>query len=151
MATGTGKTRTAISLTDVMLRYKWAKRVLFLADRDALVRQAYRNYAEHLPDIPIVNLVDEKDDSAARVVFSTYPTMLNQIEKLEEGQRKFDPGYFDLVIIDEAHRSIYNKYGAIFEYFDSLLLGLTATPKSDVDHDTYEKFRGGRGKSDLRV
>jgi type I restriction enzyme, R subunit len=145
MATGTGKTRTAISLTDVMLRYKWAKRVLFLADRDALVRQAYRNYAEHLPDIPIVNLVDEKDDSAARVVFSTYPTMLNQIEKLEEGQRKFDPGYFDLVIIDEAHRSIYNKYGAIFEYFDSLLLGLTATPKSDVDHDTYEKFRAEEG------
>jgi type I restriction enzyme, R subunit len=145
MATGTGKTRTAISLTDVMLRYKWAKRVLFLADRDALVRQAYKNYAEHLPDIPIVNLVDEKDDSAARVVFSTYPTMLNQIEKLEEGQRKFDPGYFDLVIIDEAHRSIYNKYGAIFEYFDSLLLGLTATPKSDVDHDTYEKFRVEEG------
>ncbi|WP_069132924.1 DEAD/DEAH box helicase family protein [Rhodohalobacter halophilus] len=145
MATGTGKTRTAVSLTDVLLKNKWAKRVLFLADRNALVRQAYKAYAEHLPEVPIVNLVDEKNDTAARVVFSTYPTMLNQIEKLEEGQRKFDPGYFDLVIIDEAHRSIYNKYDAIFSYFDSLLLGLTATPKDDVDHDTYNKFNAEQG------
>jgi len=104
MATGTGKTRTAISITDMLLRKKWAKRVLFLADRNALVRQAYRNYAELLPEIPIVNLVEEKNDDAARVVFSTYPTMLNQIENLEEGQRKFDPGHFDLVIIDEAQK-----------------------------------------------
>lgn len=140
MATGTGKTRTSISITDVLLRNKWAKRVLFLADRNALVRQAYKSYAEHLPDVPIVNLVSEKNDTAARVVFSTYPTMLNQIENLEEGQRKFDVGYFDLVIIDEAHRSVYNKYKAIFDYFDSLLLGLTATPKDDVDHDTYDLF-----------
>lgn len=145
MATGTGKTRTSISITDVLLRYKWAKRVLFLADRNALVRQAYNAYAEHLPDVPIVNLVEEKNDTSARVVFSTYPTMLNQIEQLEEGGRKFDPGYFDLVIIDEAHRSVYNKYQAIFDYFDSLLLGLTATPKSDVDHDTYELFRTEQG------
>jgi type I restriction enzyme, R subunit len=145
MATGTGKTRTSISITDMLLRYKWAKRVLFLADRNALVRQAYNAYAEHLPDVPIVNLVDEKNDSAARVVFSTYPTMLNQIEKLEEGQRKFDPGYFDLIIIDEAHRSIYNKYEAIFRYFDSLLIGLTATPKEDVGHDTYSMFNAEQG------
>ncbi|MEX1211347.1 MAG: DEAD/DEAH box helicase family protein [Balneolaceae bacterium] len=145
MATGTGKTRVSISLTDLLLRCNWAKRVLFLADRDALVRQAYRNYASHLPDVPIVNLVDEKNDSSARVVFSTYPTVLNQIEKLEEGKRRFDPGHFDLVIIDEAHRSVYNKYGAIFDYFDSLLLGLTATPKDSVDHDTYELFNAERG------
>ncbi len=145
MATGTGKTRTAISITDMMLKKKWTKRVLFLADRNALVRQAYRNYAAHMPDVPIVNLVEEKNDHAARVVFSTYPTMLNQIEKLEEGQRKFDPGYFDLVIIDEAHRSIYNKYQAIFDYFDALLLGLTATPKDDVDHDTYSLFNAEQG------
>lgn len=145
MATGTGKTRTAISITDMMLKKKWAKRVLFLADRNALVRQAYKNYATHLPDVPIVNLGEEKNDIAARVVFSTYPTMLNQIEKLEEGQRKFDPGHFDLVIIDEAHRSIYNKFQAIFDYFDTLLLGLTATPKDDVDHDTYSLFNAEQG------
>jgi len=145
MATGTGKTRTAISITDMVLKKKWAKRVLFLADRNALVKQAYKNYAEHLAEVPIVNLVEEKNDDAARVVFSTYPTMLNQIENLEEGKRKFDPGHFDLVIIDEAHRSVYNKYQAIFDYFDSLLLGLTATPKEDVDHDTYDLFNAEQG------
>lgn len=145
MATGTGKTRTAISLTEVLLKKKWAKRVLFLADRNALVKQAYKNYATHLPEVPIVNLVEEKNDDAARVVFSTYPTMLNQIENLEQGKRKFDPGHFDLVIIDEAHRSVYNKYQAIFDYFDALLLGLTATPKEDVDHDTYELFNAEQG------
>ncbi|HKK44260.1 MAG TPA: DEAD/DEAH box helicase family protein, partial [Balneolaceae bacterium] len=145
MATGTGKTRTAISITDMLLRKKWAKRVLFLADRNALVKQAYHNYAMHLPEVPIVNLVEEKNDDAARVVFSTYPTMLNQVENLEEGKRKFDPGHFDLVIIDEAHRSVYNKYQAIFDYFDALLLGLTATPKEDVDHDTYDLFNTEQG------
>ncbi len=145
MATGTGKTRTSISIIDVLLRKKWVKRVLFLADRNALVKQAYKNYASHLPEVPIVNLVEDKNDDAARVVFSTYPTILNQIEKLQEGQRKYDPGYFDLVIIDEAHRSVYNKYKAIFTYFDSLLLGLTATPKEDVDHDTYDLFDAEQG------
>lgn len=145
MATGTGKTRTSISIVDMMLKKKWVKRVLFLADRNALVKQAYNNYAKHLPDVPIVNLVQEKNDEAARIVFSTYPTILNQIEKIEEGKRRFDPGYFDLVIIDEAHRSVYNKYKAIFDYFDSLLLGLTATPKEDVDHDTYNLFNAEQG------
>ena len=145
MATGTGKTRTAISITDMMLKKKWAKRVLFLADRNALVRQAYKNFATHLPDVPIVNLVEDKNDDAARIVFSTYPTMLNQIESLEKGRRKFDPGHFDLLIIDEAHRSVYNKYQAIFDYFNSLLLGLTATPKEDVDHDTYNLFNTEQG------
>lgn len=145
MATGTGKTRTSISMVDIMLKKKWAKRVLFLADRNALVDQAYDSYAEHIPEIPIVNLVKEKSDDAARVVFSTYPTILNQIEKLEEGQRRYDPGYFDLIILDEAHRSVYNKYQAIFDYFDALLLGLTATPKEDVDHDTYNLFNVEQG------
>lgn len=145
MATGTGKTRTAISICDMMLRKKWAKRILFLADRNALVKQAYRNFAALMPEIPIVNLVEDKNDDAARIVFSTYPTMLNQIESLDEGKRKFDPGHFDLIIIDEAHRSVYNKYQAIFDYFDSLLLGLTATPKEDVDHDTYNLFNAEQG------
>jgi len=138
MATGTGKTRTAIGLSDILMRKKWAKRILFLADRNALVRQAYKAFKEHLPDVPIVNLVEEKNDDAARVVFSTYPTILNQIETLEEGRRKFDVGHFDLVIIDETHRSVYNVYGAIFDYFDSLRMGLTATPKGEVDRNTYE-------------
>lgn len=145
MATGTGKTRVAISITDVLQRYNRVKRVLFLADRKTLVKQAYKEFGKHLPDTPIVNLLDDKDDKSARVVFSTYPTMLNQIEELEEGRRKFDPGYFDLVIIDEAHRSVYNKYGAIFRYFDSLLLGLTATPKGEVDRNTYELFNSEVG------
>lgn len=145
MATGTGKTRTAISIIEMMLKKNWAKRVLFLADRNALVKQAYRNVAAHLPDVPIVNLAEDKNDVAARIVFSTYPTMLNQIENLEEGRRKFDPGHFDLLIIDEAHRSVYNKYQAIFDYFDSLLIGLTATPKEDVDHDTYSLFNTEQG------
>ncbi len=145
MATGTGKTRTSISITDMLLKNKWANKILFLADRNALVKQAYKNYATHLPEVPIVNLVEEKNDDAARIVFSTYPTILNQIEKMEEGKRKFDPGYFDLVIIDEAHRSVYNKYQAIFDYFDALLLGLTATPKEDVDHDTYNLFNAEQG------
>lgn len=146
MATGTGKTRTSISITDVLLRYNWAKRVLFLADRNALVKQAYGAYAEHLPEVPIVNLVEEKNDTAARVVFSTYPTMLNQIERMKEGRRVFDVGHFDLVITDEAHRSIYNKYGAIFDYFDALLLGLTATPKGEVDRNTYQRFSHPQGQ-----
>jgi len=145
MATGTGKTRTAISVCDVMLRKKWAKRILFLADRNALVKQAYKNFADLLPDVPIVNLVKEKNDDAARIVFSTYPTMLNQVERLEEGKRKFDPGTFDLVIIDEAHRSVYNKYKAVIDYFDALLLGLTATPREDVDRDTYQLFNAEQG------
>ncbi|MCH2449221.1 MAG: DEAD/DEAH box helicase family protein [Gracilimonas sp.] len=145
MATGTGKTRTSISVVDILQRNNWAKRVLFLADRNALVKQAYDSFAEHLPNTPIVNLVKDKNDDAARVVFSTYPTVLNQIEKLEEGQRKFDVGYFDLVIIDEAHRSIYNKYEVIFKYFDALLLGLTATPKSEIDRDTYKTFKTEEG------
>lgn len=145
MATGTGKTRTAISICDILLRKKWAKRILFLADRNALVKQAYDNFAKLLPDVPIVNLVKDKKDDAARIVFSTYPTMLNQVEKLEEGQRKFDPGTFDLVIIDEAHRSVYNKYKAVIEYFDTLLLGLTATPRDEVDRDTYQLFNAEQG------
>ena len=138
MATGTGKTRTAISISDMLIRKKWARRVLFLADRNALVRQAYKAFKEHVPNLPVVNLVEEKNDDAAKVVFSTYPTILNQIESLEEGKRKFDVGHFDLVIIDETHRSVYNVYGAIFDYFDSLRLGLTATPKGEVDRNTYE-------------
>ncbi len=140
MATGTGKTRTAIGLVDVLMRANWVKRVLFLADRNSFVRQAKRSFNPHLPNAPVINLVDEKEVQGANVVISTYPTVINQINQFESTGRKFGSGYFDLVIIDEAHRSIYKKYRYIFEYFDSLLIGLTATPRDEVNRDTYEIF-----------
>src|SRR5450830_358651 len=139
MATGAGKTRTVIGLCDVLMRANWAKRVLFLADRVALVRQAVNAFKKHLPAASPVNLVTEKDKQG-RVYVSTYPTMMGLIDDTRDGQRKFGVGHFDLVIIDEAHRSVYQKYRAIFDYFDSLLVGLTATPKDEVDRNTYSLF-----------
>lgn len=139
MATGAGKTRTVIALTDLLMRCSWAKRVLFLADRLALVRQAVNAFKSHLPDSSPVNLVTEKN-TEGRVYLSTYPTMMGLIDEAADGQRRFGVGHFDLIIIDEAHRSVYQKYRAIFEYFDSLLVGLTATPKDEIDHNTYGLF-----------
>jgi type I restriction enzyme R subunit len=139
MATGAGKTRTVIALCDLLMRRNWVKRVLFLADRVALVNQAIRAFKAHLPSAAPVNLVTEKN-TEGRVYVSTYPTMMNLIEDAAAGQRRFGPGHFDLVIIDEAHRSVYQKYGAIFDYFDSLLVGLTATPRDESDRDTYKLF-----------
>lgn len=139
MATGSGKTRTAIALVKQLQEQNWAKNVLFLADRTALVRQAKRAFGALLTDTASVNLVEERHGTG-RVYLSTYPTMLNLIHENEGGVRRFGPGFFDLVIIDEAHRSVYQKYRAIFEHFDSLLLGLTATPKDDIDHNTYQLF-----------
>lgn len=136
MATGAGKTRTVIALVDLLMRCNWVKRALFLADRLALVNQAVNAFKKHLPDAAPVNLVTEKDTSG-RVYVSTYPTMMGLIE---QGRSEFGVGHFDLIIIDEAHRSVYQKYGAIFEYFDSLLVGLTATPKDEVDRNTYGLF-----------
>ncbi|MFH0957718.1 MAG: DEAD/DEAH box helicase family protein [Pseudomonadota bacterium] len=144
MATGAGKTRTVIALVDVLMRCNWAKRILFLADRVALVNQAVNAFKRHLADSSPVNLVTEKD-TEGRVYVSTYPTMLGLIDETRDGQRRFGVGHFDLVIIDEAHRSVYQKYRAIFEYFDSLLVGLTATPKEEVSHDTYLLFDLERG------
>jgi type I restriction enzyme R subunit len=139
MATGAGKTRTVIALCDLLMRYNWAKRVLFLADRVALVNQAVNAFKRHLPEASPVNLVTEKD-TEGRVFVSTYPTMMGLIDETKDGQRRFGAGHFDLVIIDEAHRSVYQKYRAIFEYFDSLLVGLTATPRDEIDRDTYGLF-----------
>lgn len=143
MATGSGKTRTVIALSDLLIRANWAKRILFLADRIALVNQATNAFKEFLPDAAPVNLVTDKD-SEGRVYVSTYPTMMGLIDAGLGGGtdalRRFGPGYFDLIVIDEAHRSVYQKYGAIFEHFDSLLVGLTATPKSEIDHNTYGLF-----------
>ncbi len=143
MATGSGKTRTVIALLDLLMRCNWAKRVLFLADRTALVKQAWGEFKKHLPGCSPVNLVTQKNETG-RVYLSTYPTMLNLIEGARGGEggveRRFGPGHFDVVVIDEAHRSVYQKYRAIFEYFDSLLIGLTATPRDEVDRDTYRLF-----------
>jgi type I restriction enzyme R subunit len=139
MATGAGKTRTVIALCDLLMRCNWAKRVLFLADRVALVNQAVNAFKKHLPAASPVNLVTEKDTDG-RVYVSTYPTMMRLIDESRDGQRRFGVGHFDLVIIDEAHRSVFQKYRAIFDYFDSLLVGLTATPKDEVDRNTYSLF-----------
>lgn len=142
MATGTGKTRTAASLTDVLSRGGYVTNVLFLADRTALVKQAKDDFKNYLPDMSLCNLCSSKDDKTSRIVFSTYPTMLNAIDecKTKDGLPLFTPAHFDLIIVDESHRSIFKKYRAIFEYFDAYLVGLTATPKTDVDRNTYDFF-----------
>ena len=141
MATGAGKTRAVIALCDLMMRCNWVKRVLFLADRVALVKQTKNVFTKHLPSAGAVNVLEHPEQIAeARVLVSTYPTMLRLIDETKDGRRQFGPGHFDLVIIDEAHRSVYQKYRAIFEYFDSFLVGLTATPKDEVDHNTYGLF-----------
>ena len=141
MATGSGKTRTIIALCDVLLQHGWIKNILFLADRNSLVTQAKRNFANLLPDLSAVNLGEEKDNYTAHCVFSTYQTMMNCIDSVKDDEGKlFTCGHFDLVICDEAHRSIYNKYRDIFNYFDAPLVGLTATPKADIDRNTYEIF-----------
>lgn len=142
MATGSGKTRTIISLVDILIRHGWVKNILFLADRNLLVTQAKRAFNALLPDLSLINLGEEKNSLNARAVFSTYQTMINAIDdvKDENGGRLFTCGHFDLIIIDEAHRSIYNKYKDIFTYFDAHLIGLTATPKDEIDKNTYDTF-----------
>ena len=142
MATGSGKTRTAASIVDILTRYNWVKNILFLADRIALVKQAKNSFKEYLPNLSLCNLLDNKDDVESRMIFSTYPTMMNAIDdtKDKDGSRIFTSGYFDLIIVDESHRSIYKKYQAIFDYFDANLLGLTATPKNEIDKNTYRIF-----------
>ncbi|MEI8087676.1 MAG: DEAD/DEAH box helicase family protein, partial [Paludibacter sp.] len=144
MATGTGKTRVAISLVELLMRNRWIKNVLFLADRTALVRQAKKNFVKILPQVPVCVLSDNETDKDlnARILFSTYQTMINYID---QDAKDFSIGRFDLVIIDEAHRSIFGKYTAIFDYFDALLVGLTATPRSEVDRSTYQLFEMEQG------
>ena len=143
MATGTGKTRTAISIVDVLADKEWVKNVLFLADRTVLVKQAKNNFTKLLHNMSTCNLLSTTDNPEdSRIVFSTYQTMINAIDntKNKSGNKLFTPGHFDLIIVDEAHRSIYKKYQAIFEYFDGLVVGLTATPRNDVDRNTYRFF-----------
>lgn len=150
MATGSGKTRTVIALVDQMMRANWCKRVLFLADRVALVKQAHNAFKAHIPTTPSANLIEKhdakkNDHNGARVCVATYPTMMGLIDEMQNGQKRYGPGHFDLIVIDEAHRSVYRKYRAIFDYFDSLLVGLTATPRDEIDRDTYSLFELERG------
>jgi len=141
MATGSGKTRTVAAMVDVLFKNNWIKRVLFLADRNALVRQAKKNFSEYLPDLTAIDLTEEKENDTTRLVFSTYPTMMNKIDNIRNADERFyGVGHFDLIVVDEAHRSIYNRYKAIFEYFDACIIGLTATPKDGIDHNTFELF-----------
>lgn len=141
MATGSGKTRTVIALCDCLLKAGWVKNILFLADRNSLVTQAKRSFVNMLPNLSCSNLVEEKDNYNAHCIFSTYQTMMNCIDTVNDSDGKlFTCGHFDLVICDEAHRSIYNKYRDIFTYFDAPLVGLTATPKDEIDKNTYEIF-----------
>jgi type I restriction enzyme R subunit len=141
MATGVGKTRTAASLIDLLSKANWIKRVLFLADRNALLHQAKSNLNDYLPNLPSIDLTKDKEDESSRIVFSTYQTMINMIDGEADGDNRFyGVGHFDLIIFDEIHRSVYNRYKAIFKYFDGIRIGLTATPKSEADRDTYALF-----------
>lgn len=141
MATGSGKTRTVIALVDVLINNGWIKNVLFLADRKSLVTQAKRSFTNLLPNLSSTNLVEDKTNCNAHAVFSTYKTMMNCIDTIKEDDKKlFTCGHFDLIICDEAHRSIYNKYKDIFTYFDAPIVGLTATPKDEIDKNTYDIF-----------
>lgn len=147
MATGSGKTRTVIALVDVLLQHGWIKNILFLADRNSLVTQAKRSFVNLLPDLSVTNLCEEKNNYTAHCVFSTYQTMINCIDNVRDDEGKlYTSGHFDIIICDEAHRSIYNKYKDIFNYFDSFLVGLTATPKDEIEKNTYNIFELGNGE-----
>lgn len=133
-ATGTGKTRVAISLCDVLMRAGWVKRILFLCDRRELRKQADRVFKEFMPGEPRV-IVDSttSNDRDKRIYLATYPAMMKCFED-------FDVGFFDLIIADESHRSIYKKFRALFQYFDALEVGLTATPVRFIERNTYDLF-----------
>lgn len=141
MATGTGKTRVSASIVDLLSKANWAKRILFLADRNALIHQAKVNLNDYLPHLPAVDLTKEKEDESSRLVFSTYQTIINMIDGEADGKNRFySVGHFDVIIFDEIHRSVYNRYQHIFKYFDGIRIGLTATPKLETDRDTYALF-----------
>ncbi|MFZ4589373.1 MAG: DEAD/DEAH box helicase family protein [Ignavibacteria bacterium] len=141
MATGSGKTRVSASIVDLLSKANWVKRILFLADRNALVTQAKNNLNDYLPNLPAVDLTKEKEDESSRIVFSTYQTIINMIDGETDGDNRFyGVGHFDLIIFDEIHRSVYNRYKHIFKYFDGIRIGLTATPKLETNRDTYALF-----------
>jgi type I restriction enzyme R subunit len=133
LATGTGKTRVAIALIELLRRNKWIQRVLFLADRRELVKQSLGAFKEHLPDVPRAWIEGGEIDKEARIHAATYPGMMGLYKQLS-------PGYYDLIICDESHRSIYQRYKAILDHFDAINLGLTATPTDFIDHNTFTLF-----------
>jgi type I restriction enzyme R subunit len=134
MATGTGKTRTAMALIDVFIRANQARRILFVADRDELVKQAKSDgFEQFLPDEPCTRLFSWNVDTSKRLYAVTLQTLSNIFEQ-------FSPAFFDLIIFDEVHRSIFNRYSEILQYFDGRMIGLTATPASYIDRDTFEAF-----------
>lgn len=138
MATGTGKTRTCIALVDALMRAGWAERVLFLVDRIALRDQTLEAFKEHLPNEPRWPKQAEKEIATDRRIYvSTYPTMLNVIRNED---KSLSPHFFDLIVVDESHRSIYNTYQEILDYFNTITLGLTATPTDVIDHNTFQLF-----------
>ncbi len=141
MATGTGKTRTATAMIDVLRRAKWAKRTLFLVDRLALQIQALEAFQEFIPSEPAWPQRGELEFSRHRRLYvTTYPRMLHLIQAEPKAATYISPYFFDLVIADESHRSIYDIYKQVLEYFHALKLGLTATPKDHVDFDTFRLF-----------
>lgn len=146
MATGTGKTRIAVALVELLSRAGWAKRVLVLTDRVTLADQARKAFRKHAPHVRVLVLGEDEDDGRAEVLVSTYPSMLNALERPREGLRAYSPGAFDLVIVDEAHRSVYQRFGMMLEYFDARMLGLTATPRHEVARDTYRLFHLDNGE-----
>ena len=138
MATGTGKTRTCIALVDALMRAGHVQRVLFLVDRIALRGQALDAFKEHIPDEPRWPEPGEKSIATDRRIYvATYPTMLNIVR---DEENSLSPHFFDLVVVDESHRSIYNTYGEVLNYLHSLTLGLTATPRDVIDHNTFAVF-----------
>ncbi len=139
MAPGTGKTRTAIALTELLMRCRWIKRTLFLADRAAQLKRVEAAFATHLPEATLVNLAKDAA-SEGDVYLSTCPAILDRLDRPTDDVPRFGPGHFDLVIVDVAHRGICRQYRAIFSYFDALLVGLTATPKEAIDLGTYSLF-----------
>lgn len=133
LATGTGKTRVAVALTDLLVRAGWVKRVLFLCDRKELRKQAKNAFADYIDEPMTIVRAGTAKDRSKRIYFATYPAMKKIFET-------FDVGFFDLIIADESHRSIYNRYGDLFKYFDCLQVGLTATPVEFVARNTYKLF-----------
>lgn len=138
MATGTGKTRTCIAMVDALMRAGHSEKILFLVDRIALREQALAAFKEHLPHEPRWPNVGEKLIAKDRRIYvSTYPTMLNIIR---DPSQQLSPHFFDFIVVDESHRSIYNTYGEILNYFKTITLGLTATPTDIIDHNTFQLF-----------
>lgn len=141
LATGTGKTRVSCAISEIFIRNNFAKRILFLADRKNLVKQAKEEtFEKYLTKVPMATLIEGKvlGSKEARIIFSTYQSMLSMIK--DTSNCPYGIGHFDLIIVDEAHRSLFNKYAEIFDYFDALMIGLTATPRNDIHKSTYRVF-----------